>query len=408
VAPAELAVEITQTDQHIEEKAALPETGTDISDHPKVLIQLNDSVQKWVDYFTGPNRDAFARFLNRGSRYRKLVEKCLVEQGIPKEFYYLAMIESGYVTHATSSARAVGIWQFIRGTAERYGLRANGIVDERRDPERATKAAAKYLKDLYNVFGSWRLAMAAYNAGEHRILSAIMKGKNRDFWTLAEKRVLPRETMDYVPKFFAAAIIGEKPEKFGFTVSEEGEPWGFDVVEVPSPVRLADVANATRVPLAKLKSLNPHLLKGITPSGPSKYALYFPSGESGRVDSAVSRLVAMKPVRKRSPAAASSRFHIVKRGETLTSIGRKYGLSVAALRKTNRLRSGRIQVGKKLVVARRKPKTRSVVYRVRPGDTLIGISSQFGVPVPELRKINNLRSTAIFSGQRLRIKNSYL
>ncbi len=370
--PTELAKEIARTDHQMEEAASARGTLTDIDDHPETFLELNASVQRWVDYFTGPKREVFSRFLKRGSRFRKLVEKSLVEEGVPKEFYYLAMIESGFATHATSHARAVGIWQFIPGTAERYGLRAGPSIDERRDPERASRAAAQYLRDLHNVFGSWRLAMAGYNAGENRILSAIMRGKTRDFWTLAEKKVLPKETMEYVPKFFAAALIGSDPEKYGFPGEHEGEDWEVETVSVPSPVRLASVSSETRLPLAVLKELNPHLLQGITPANTKEYALNFPKGVSSEIQSSVRRLkvISVKPPRRQLAAQPP------------------------------RLR--RVSSAKKTVAPS------LVVYRVKRGDTLSRISEQFRVPISRLRKLNGLKGHKLYSGQKLKIKPSFL
>ena len=173
-----------------------------------IPLEINADVERWLEFFTMKDRERFTRFLERGSRYKTMIYAVLKEQGIPTELYYQAMIESGFATHATSTASAVGIWQFIPGTGRRYGLRIDQYVDERRDPMRATIAAAMYLKDLHNVFQNWYLAMAAYNAGEGRILGAIMRSGTRDFWEMVKKRSLPSETMNYIPKFLAATTIG--------------------------------------------------------------------------------------------------------------------------------------------------------------------------------------------------------
>lgn len=160
----------------------------------RIPVELNQHVQVWIEYFTTRDKERFQRFLDRGQPYRDVVENTLEENDLPAELYYLAMIESGFRTNALSHAKAVGVWQFIPGTARRYGLRIDRHVDERRDPIRATEAAAKYLRDLYNVFGSWHLAMAAYNAGEIRVLRAVFKGRTRNFWELIEAKTLPRVT----------------------------------------------------------------------------------------------------------------------------------------------------------------------------------------------------------------------
>lgn len=185
---------VVTTEDLLEEVTEVPQTTTqDVTENPpsiiserkvRIPVELNEHVQRWITYFTERDRERFQRFLNRGQLYRDVVENVLEENDLPAELYYLAMIESGFRTDAHSHASAVGVWQFIPGTARRYGLRIDRYVDERRDPIRATEAAAKYLRDLYNVFGSWHLAMAAYNAGEIRVLRAVFKGRTRNFWEL--------------------------------------------------------------------------------------------------------------------------------------------------------------------------------------------------------------------------------
>ena len=182
----------------------------------KLPLEINQEVERWIDFFTVKDRERFQRFLERGEKYKPQIMAALREQGVPPEIYYQAMIESGFATSATSRAKAVGIWQFMRETGRRYGLRVDSYVDERRDPLRSTVAAALYMKDLYNVFHSWYLAVAAYNAGEGRIMNTIMRSKTRDFWEMARRKVLPNETMNYIPKFIAATMIGTDPQKYGF------------------------------------------------------------------------------------------------------------------------------------------------------------------------------------------------
>jgi membrane-bound lytic murein transglycosylase D len=173
----------------------------------QIPMEINRRVESWIKYFTVRQRDMTTRYLERGEPLRPHIEAILKENEVPPELFYLAMIESGFVTHAKSRAKAVGVWQFVKGTGKNYRMTINNNVDERRNWIKATEAAANYLKDLNNVFGSWYLALAAYNAGEYKIVRSIMKGKTRDFWVLAERGLLPKETMDYVPKFLAAHIL---------------------------------------------------------------------------------------------------------------------------------------------------------------------------------------------------------
>ena len=200
----------------------------------KITLEENKFVKVWIDYFTKYDRERLKRFLKRGQQFKEIVQNTLKENDLPQELYYLAMIESGYQNHARSSAQAVGVWQFISGTATRYGLKVDHFVDERKDPIRSTEAAAKYLRDLYNVFGSWHLAMAAYNAGEMRVLRAIFKARTRNFWELVESKALPRETSEYVPKFIAMSLIAENPEKYSLEIDDNIVSYpSLKAVEVP-------------------------------------------------------------------------------------------------------------------------------------------------------------------------------
>lgn len=369
----ELEETALQTARETEEK---PST---VNEYPKLLVEVNEDVRRWIQYFTEKDAERFTRFLKRGYPYRKMVQAILKEKGVPEEFYYLAMIESGYAAHARSVASAVGIWQFVSGTSSRYGIRTNSYVDERRDPVRATYAAAEYLRDLHNIFGSWHLAMAAYNAGEIRILRAIMRAKTRDFWELVEKRALPEETMNYVPKFLAAMIIGKNPTRFGLESPEGGEEFPpIESAEVPSPVSLKHVAVVSRIDLVTLESLNPHLVRGITPPNRSTYAIWVPKGTSRSV-AAATAILQNQRIRGRwtlppEPTLAQAKYHRTKRGEKLRAIAR---------------------------TTRAKRTVRH--YKVRRGDTLDGIADRFGLTVSQLKNINRLRRNIIYAGQVLKV-----
>lgn len=331
----------------------------------QIPIEINRKVSQWIKFFTEREHDMTQRYLERGEALRPQIEAILKENEVPPELYYLAMIESGFVTHARSRAKAVGVWQLMTGTAKNYGLQVNKKVDERRNWIKSTEAAASYLKDLNNVFGSWYLALAAYNAGEHRIVRSIMKGKTRDFWALAEAGLLPRETLDYVPKFLAAHIVGKHQKRFKFDtqVAPEDKWEAFETVSVPSGVRLTDIAKATDVPMEVLKRWNLDLIAGVTPPG-----------KSGTVDIYVPKTVSPKFEQAKEAVAALKRYHTKDDQRAYASAGTEPGRSYN-------------------------------VYVVRRGDSLYNISKHIGTSVRTLMKVNGIRRGKIHPGQRLKFYN---
>jgi membrane-bound lytic murein transglycosylase D len=323
---------------------------------PKVPIEINHKVQEWLRYFS-KDKSRFQRYMDRGEVYRPLIENVLRKSGVPTEFYYLAMIESGFMVHASSHASAVGIWQFIPGTAHRFGLKKTSDLDERRDVVRATAAAAVYLKNLHAAFQSWYLAMAGYNAGEGRILRTVVNGGSRDFWELVERKALPAETRDYVPKFLAALLIGRNPEKFGFRRPRAEAFPSVEAALVPPRVPLHEIARHSGVSLATLKLLNPHLIRGRSPNQSSSYAIWVPKGHALPTVDARQKMEASATMTVRAPSTKSfakarePNYHRVKRGETLGSISARYKTNVAALRRINRLRGTKVWVGQRLRLA---------------------------------------------------------
>ncbi len=376
---------------------------------PEVFpIEPNADIQRWIKYFSEKDRERFQRFLDRGQAYKTVVENVLSENDMPPELYYLAMIESGYRTDAHSRAKAVGVWQFIAGTASRYGLRVDRHVDERRDPIRATEAAAKYLRDLYNVFGSWHLAMAAYNAGEIRILRAIMKARTRNFWELCESKVLPSETANYVPKFLAVVLIGRDPAKYGFTVSGDGVAYpNLEAVEIPNSIKLKQLAQISGIDLGLLAKVNPQLMNSGTPPQPKTYEIWVPVEAADKVRSLNRVLATLVKTKVRAPASRAEKtvagIHVVRRGENLSLIAQKYKLSVGHLMRINGLRSSQIRWGMRLRTKAKVYATSVARYVVRRNDNLIGLARKFGTTVTNIRKKNNLRSNQIFAGQVLHI-----
>jgi membrane-bound lytic murein transglycosylase D len=381
------------------------------------LMEKEPAVQAWIQYFSGKDKERFSRFLERGNRYKNIIVKILQEEGVPQEIYYLAMIESGFVTYAKSHASAVGVWQFIKGTGLRYGLRVNYYVDERHDPIRSTRAAARYLASLYRVYQSWELAMAAYNSGEGRVLGAIMRGHTRDFWELAKGGFLPRETSDYVPKFMAAAIIGRDIEKYNFSLNPEPAMNAPVAALVPSGVSLGEIAKTTNTPESVLTTLNPHLRKGITPPTTNEqYYLWVPSGVDSQLAGAMDSLKRSRIKLRRSVQAEDSPsvqqkseasvppFHRVKSGENLASISTKYNITVATLRRLNGLRSGRVYVGQKLKLVNKG--FDSATHVVKRGDTVEKLASRYGTTPGEIKKLNKVPLNKLRAGQKILVPNA--
>lgn len=241
--------------------------------------ETNPRIRMWIHHFSHKDRERFDRYMSRGAHYKTLIQDVLMEHDVPPELYYLAMIESGFARHARSHAQAVGIWQFITPTGRMYGLRIDREVDERRDVIRATRAAARHLRDLYEKFGTWYLAMAAYNAGEARIQRAVRVGRTKNFWALAKRNLIPRETIDYIPKFQAAMQIGKNPKAYGFDHKKLYEYPKVASARVHGRQSLVDLARRRRVSVEELKALNPHLLHDRVPRTRRGYEVWVPKGK---------------------------------------------------------------------------------------------------------------------------------
>jgi membrane-bound lytic murein transglycosylase D len=382
-----------------------------------IPMEINARVLSIVEMFQTQKREWFQEALDRGALYIPLFERVLEEEGLPKDLVYLSMIESAFKPRAVSRAGARGLWQFIAGTGKLYGLRQDYWVDDRFDPEKATRAAARHLKDLYDEFGDWYLAMAAYNAGPRRIERAVQRTGNRDFWTLAQKRYLPRETRSYVPLILAATIIGKNPEAYGFTRPASGT-LEYDVAELDSPIDLETAAKSAGTTVDEMKLLNPELRHWVTPLDRESYPLKIPRGSRAAFHAAVAAI----------PEGDRVRFgaHVVERGDTLSKIARRYGTTIEALASANNMRARTmIHPGQVLTVpvppgslsaysssGARKfreasrdsiPEGDQEVYVVARGDTLGAIADSFRMPLSELRALNDLPpgSSRIHPGQRL-------
>ena len=241
-----------------------------------VPIQMNKQVRAYLVYFSTERKAVITRYLARSTRYLPMIKKVFQEAGLPEDLAYLAMIESGFNNKAYSPAAACGMWQFIKGTGLRYGLTINSYVDERRDPEKATRAAAQYLLDLYKQFGSWYLAAASYNCGENRVQRELDQSNHKNFWELSANMCLPNETKNYVPQMIAATIIAKNPEKFGFKNVPYLPPVKYEKVQVNETTSLTAAAVAVNVPPEEVAALNPELLRGVTPPDMPSFTLNLP------------------------------------------------------------------------------------------------------------------------------------
>jgi membrane-bound lytic murein transglycosylase D len=360
--------------------AAVPEAPK----KPQYPVARNPQVQYFLDRFTGESRDVVSLWVGRAGRYLGMIRDVLRQRGMPEELAYTAMIESGYNPLAVSRVGAKGMWQFMAATARRYGLRVDHWIDERLDPQKSTVAAAAYLRDLYGMFGSWALAQAAYNAGEMKVSRAIRATGSSDFWTLAQSVHLRRETKDFVPQIHAATLIAQDPARYGFEFREP-EPVAVDTIVVPASTDLRRLAARSGVSLETLRALNPVLVRTVTPPGGS-WTLVIPVGSRGSLQTALApapgparktavahaptrpttqaQVRATPPTQPHSTAPAPTRsaavkpdsVHVVRPRDTVSSIAKKYGVSVAEVLRWNRLEEQtRIRPGDRLRVADVRP-----------------------------------------------------
>lgn len=374
-----------------------------------IPIVMNERVKNSIVYFQTVAKEAFTKYLQRSKKYTPMMKEILREYGLPEDLIYLSLVESGYNPHAYSWARAMGLWQFISSTGRLYNLHRSWWIDERKDPIKSTKAAARFLRDLYEQFGSWELAMAAYNGGPGRVNRTIKKQKTIDFW----KMKLRRQTMDYVPLIMAATIIAKNPEKYGFYDIDYEPTVEWDEVKIDKCLELKVIANEIDCPLNKLQELNPELLRRYTPPNTKGYMLKVPKGKKEQFLAAYDDLP--------SPKETSWVKHKISRGETVSTIASRYGVSQYAIFEANNLsRRSKIYAGRTLIVPVpldreynqhiEKPSDRSAnnsIYAVQSGDTMWDIARAFGTTVTALRRANSIvRGSRIYVGQKLRIPSN--
>jgi membrane-bound lytic murein transglycosylase D len=374
-----------------------------------VPIEINPHVEREIARFSGRERKFFLDSYRRSGQYRPMIVRELREAGLPEELSWLPLVESGFKTRARSSARALGMWQFIASTGSRYGLDRNHWIDERMDPEKSTGAAIQYFTDLHRLFGDWMLALASYNCGEHRVMSLIRRQETDhldSFWDVFG--ALPSETARYVPRFLATLAIVSDPEKYGFELPEPMAPLADETVEVSRHVRLKDLNRALDLERETLAHLNPELRRGTTPA--ETYVLRVPAAVTPSFDATLATLAAYVP----SPQESYAR-HRVRRGETLSTIARRYRTSVNSIARANNLRSrNRIRVGQRLkipqrggsapVLARAGVTGESLNHTVRRGESLWSLASRYGTTVDRIKVGNGIRGSRLVVGQRLRIE----
>ena len=369
-------------------------------------IVVNGEVSSLIDFYTGRYRERFIAALERASHYLPFIRAELVRANLPQDLAWLPLVESAFNPRARSRARAQGLWQFMSGTARLYDLHCDSLVDERNDPYLATQAAVRHLSDLHGMFGSWDLALAAYNCGAGHVQRALQRAKgNKDFWTV--RRYLRRETRNYVPALWAVVVVTKDPAAYGLPKFEE-KPACVARVAVEGALDLEVLAERAGLDSEDLASLNPALTRRLTPANAS-YQLGVPCGLESHIAQAMASIPESERVRRF--------LYIVKKGDTPGTIARRYGSTPDAILAANGLKSARsLRIGQTLIVprgpvlaterrnpaaaqrSRKDPPSPQEKYVVRPGDTLFKIARRFGTSTEELQKRNNLPDTTIRPG----------
>jgi membrane-bound lytic murein transglycosylase D len=434
-APEPASIDDLLTIATFETPAPSPETERTVANDLQVVVHdidipQNARVLAYVELFTGRLKGYLEEGLSRGARYLPMIQETFRAEGVPLDLAYVPLIESAFKPNALSRAKAKGMWQFMRGTALENGLRHDWYIDERADPEKATRAAAKYLKTLYSMFDDWHLALASYNGGPGRVQRAIKRSGRDDFWKLsASSRYLPRETRDYVPLILAAIIIARNPSQYNMDVAPIDAPL-FETVTVSGAVDIRRVAEWSGASVQDIQDLNPELRRWTTPIRATDYELKVPMGAADAVNT--------KLAEPGSDDLAPLSHYTVKKGETLLSIAKKLRVSRSDLAEANYLSTkSKVNTGQRLIVPRAptllaartesspgsepadpvvavarqvekentEPPTRTTTtHRVARGETLFSIAKRYGTTVGLIKELNNLRNNVIHVGQRLIIE----
>lgn len=363
--------------------------------HSDLPLMMTDQVAGYIAYFSNRGRGVFERALARSGRYRDMMLPVLKEEGVPQDLIYLAQAESGFHPLAVSRVGARGIWQFMGSRARGYGLSHSMYVDDRQDPEKSTRAAARHLKDLYNQFGDWYLAMAAYNSGPGTVQAAVKRTGYADFWELYNRNVLPKETRNYVPIILAVTIMAKNPSQYGLDDVAMEHPADYDTVTINYPVDLRLVADCVGATTTELQDLNPSLLRLSTPRTGS-FQLHIPAGTKDQYETAIAAI----PPEMR----LWWRYHEVHPGETVASLARTYHTTAKQIEEANHLEGGELEADAKLVIPVAPGKhtsdtatyaKRITRYKVRKGDTVQTVADNFGVSAQQLRRWNGLRGDSL-------------
>ncbi len=364
-------------------------------------LMINDFVAGYINYYSTKGRGVFERSLVRSGRYRDMIQRVFQQEGVPQDLIYLAQAESGFHPLALSRARARGMWQFMASRGVGYGLRRSWWVDDRQDPERSTRAAARHLKDLYNQFGDWYLAMAAYNSGPGNVQQAVKRTGYADFWELYRRDVLPKETKNYVPIILAMTIMSKNPAQYGLDGLQTAPPEKYDVVKVDYPVDLRLVAECVDSPLEDLVDLNPSLLRRTTPKNQT-FDLHLPEGAKERYQTAIAAI----PKEKR----VAWRYYKIQPGDTLAGIARKYGTAERAISQANALAANELAADTRLVIpvsgagsdpSKIRYSRYPSRYKVHGGDTVLTVAEDFGVSADRIRRWNRLKGNELRRGRLL-------
>ena len=374
---------------------------------------INKEIIHYIHFYQTSGRKFFKYALSRSERYIPMIKKVFRKLGLPNDLAYLAMIESGFSPTAYSYAGASGMWQFIPSTGRIFGLTINWWVDERRNPVESTYAAGEYLKDLFNKFGSWYLAAAAYNSGELTIERALSLYPGGNFWTISQNRpyLLPGQTRRYVPKIIAAAIIAKDPENFGFHNINYKKPIKFKQVNVPYSASLYDLAKCTGISEYRLHKMNPELLRNATPPDDPRFMLNIPAKDYKRFIrnfKYVKEYVAKQPriVYTAYQRPKNNTVYTVEPGDTLLRIASKYGVTLQTIERYNGLNNySMLKVGERITIPGTEIKnTANTTYTVEPGDTLLRIASKYGVTLQTIERYNGLNNYSMLKvGERITI-----
>jgi membrane-bound lytic murein transglycosylase D len=368
------------------------------STHSDLPLVMTDQVAGYINYFSTRGRGTLEHALARSGRYEDMIRRTLREAGVPQELIYLAQAESGFHPLAVSRAGARGMWQFMGSRAKGYGLERSWWVDDRQDPEKATRAAAHHLKDLYNEFGDWYLAMAAYNSGPGTVQSAVKRTGYADFWELYNRNVLPKETRNYVPIIVAVTIMAKNPAQYGLDSVVKEKPVPYDTVKINYPIDLRLAAECVDATAEDLLDLNPSLLRMTTPKVSEReqeFDLHLPAGTAGKFQTAVASIPADKRV--------WWRYHKVQGGETLASIARTYHPTPRAIAEANELNDEALSAETRLIIpiaAGKETGTTTYAhaithYKVRKGDTVESVAENFGVSPKMIRGWNHVKGDSL-------------